>query len=149
MPHITIAAASVVTPMGVNKAGQQQIDATVTNRKLTDWIVRPGYESTVVADDEIIAAGAASVTVRARVQLAATWNSTFGVLRVMLMRNDTEIRTADFVNGTNALTLPDTAATLAVGDRLWLRMTNTTSGGFSMTGTVQGGTNTYLTADFA
>lgn len=147
MPHFVIAGAAI-TPMGITKVANQPVNADTADLKLVGWAPRTGYSDTNIVDNEIIAVSA-NVILRARVQLTAAWNTTFGNLRVTVMRNGIELQNVNFVNGTSALALPDLPLAVVNGDRLWLRMTNTTSPSFALNATVQGGENTYLTAGFS
>ncbi|MGW2664136.1 hypothetical protein ACWCW7_24510 [Nocardia tengchongensis] len=145
----TIIAPVATAPMGMDKNADQQVVAGATNLKLTGWTARSGYGSSVIVNDELIANGSATANVRCRIQLAVNWSSTQGALHVMLMRNNAEIKSADFTNNTGSLTLPDTQVNLAPGDRIWVQITNSTSSIWAVNATVQGGVNTYVSFDLS
>ncbi|MEU1206473.1 hypothetical protein [Nocardia sp. NPDC005825] len=148
MPFTIIAPAAAV-PMGMDKVADQQVVAGATNLKLTGWTARSGYGSSDITNDELIANGSVTANVRCRIQLAANWASTQGALHVMLMRNTTEIKSADFTNNSAFLLLPDTQVNLVPGDRIWVQITNSTSSIWAVNATVQGGANTYVSFDLS
>ncbi|MBL1072943.1 hypothetical protein JK358_00880 [Nocardia sp. 2] len=148
MPFTVIAPSAGPAPMGMDKSGNQLVPADTANLKLADWVARTGYGNTTIVNHELVSGGDATVMVQCSVKLTAAWSSQWGVLRAAVMRNDTEVlKTADFVNSTSTLTLSGTQVSLLAGDRLWVRMTNTTSGPFSSSATVTSGATTYLSFD--
>ncbi|MFI6042291.1 hypothetical protein ACIA8C_11690 [Nocardia sp. NPDC051321] len=133
-------------PMGMDKYGDSTViseDGGPAAVTLTGWSARSGFPNTVITGDALVAQGPGTVTVRCRVQLAANWTATSRYLRLLLMQNNTQVASADFAVGAAALTLGDTALTLASGDRIWVRMATTDERGV----TVQSGSNTYLYYD--
>ncbi|MFI9506946.1 hypothetical protein [Nocardia sp. NPDC052566] len=145
MPFLVAAGVTnVVTPMGVNKNGDQTVAGGTTNVKLTGWTVRSGYPNTVInTADELVANGPGAVVIRGRIEVV-------GNLRVNesrsfdVMRNDAPIQT--FTSREQSVVIPDTNTTLAPGDRVWVRMTGTTFTGYTAT-IKSGATLTYLLFD--
>ncbi|WP_067532061.1 hypothetical protein [Nocardia crassostreae] len=153
MPFLIVAPAAVTaTPMGMDKSANQVIGPdTTTPRRLEGWVPRSGYGDTVVnGNHEMIIGSTGADVLRCRIQLAQAWQpQATGALRVSLMQNTVEIKAAEVVNGASSLTLADTPVTVQPGDRIWVAVTNTTSGFWAINGTIQGGNTTYVTFDAA
>ncbi|WP_280358101.1 hypothetical protein [Nocardia otitidiscaviarum] len=97
----------------------------------------------MISNDELIAAGPGAVLAQCRVQLTATWTSQYLPV-VQLMHNDAAVASREVDFNTSSVTLPGTQLTLAAGDRVWVRLTNSNPlGGL----TVAGGANTYVYYD--
>ncbi|MFC9435560.1 hypothetical protein [Nocardia sp. NPDC057030] len=134
---------AAAAPMGMNKNGVQSVPGGTSNVKLTGWTIRNGYADTVIsANHELISSGAATATVRCRLEvsgnLTATEQRSFDV-----MLNDSPIQT--FASTAGSVNIPAKVVTLARGDRLWVRMTGSSFGSFATT--VAAGVNSYLYFD--
>ncbi|WP_327143091.1 hypothetical protein [Nocardia sp. NBC_01327] len=136
--------------MGMNKNADQAVNAGATNARLAGWTARSGYGGTIIsANNELISASTGAVIVHCSVQLKAAWSPQYGALHLMLMLNDSELKSADFATNATSLTLQDVQVTLQPGDRVWVQMNNTTSVPWSTNATVQGGATTYVSFDAA
>ncbi|WP_306363098.1 hypothetical protein [Nocardia sp. CC227C] len=134
----------------MNKVGDQPISAGASDRKLTGWTERSGFTGSVIANDELVVGDSGPIAVQCRIQLTADWSPQFGgLLTVRLLHNGSEVRTANFANGTAALALPSTTIAVQAGDRLSVVLTNSTANPVPHDATVQGGSNTYLYFDAA
>lgn len=146
MPFIIVSPSGML-PMGVDKVNDLVVSPGASNLKIPDWTARSGYSGTVPTNHELVAAGSGAGTVRCRAQLAAAWAPQSGALRLSLMQNDTELKAADFAQNATSLALSDTPVTVQPGDRIWLRISNSTGSIWAISATVQAGSNTYLTFD--
>ncbi|MFE3229556.1 hypothetical protein [Nocardia sp. NPDC059228] len=150
MAFIVVAPGAVLAPMGMDKTGDLPVGKDTANLKVSGWVARSGYPDTVIsAADEILIASSGAGIARCTVTLAGPWNPTAGggAFHVSLMQNSTEIRGADFPTGATFVALTDTPITVQPGDRLWLAVTNTTTGIWGVTATLKGGSGTYVTFD--
>ncbi|MEV0356377.1 hypothetical protein AB0H71_09970 [Nocardia sp. NPDC050697] len=142
MPLIVVSGTGGLSPMGMNKNGDQAVPASSTDLKVINWTPRSGYAATVITNNELVAGGAGAVTARCGVNITGSLPF-LGVRRFQLMLNDTVAKSVDSDQTTVVFT--DTPLTLAAGDRLWLRMTQPET----FTATVVSGVNTYLYFDLA
>ncbi|CAM4499177.1 hypothetical protein NONI108955_36445 [Nocardia ninae] len=118
-------------------------DGILAPTDLGGWSVRAGFSNTVISGNVCVASGAGSAVLRCRVQLTANWTNANRVLRVIVLQNSTQVKSADFVVGTNSLDLGETSINVASGDRIGVRMATTDELGV----TVQSGSNTYVYYD--
>ncbi|GAB0103397.1 hypothetical protein JMUB6875_23700 [Nocardia sp. JMUB6875] len=149
MGLIVVAPSAALTSMGMDKSGDLAVAKdTTTALKVSGWTARTGYPDTVIsAANEILIAGSGAGIARCKVTLSAAWSPSAGAFHVSLMQNNAEIKGMDFPSGQSVATLSDTPIVVQPGDRLWLAVTNSTTGIFGVTATVKGGNGTYVTFD--
>lgn len=144
MPLVIVEDAPAM-PQGMDKVADQEIKQATANVKLTGWTARSSYVFTKIVGNELVFERAGEYSATCRITLTSVWNSTYGTLQVMLMRNDTQLTVQNFVNGTSALDIALPVDVLP-GDRVWARMTNTHAS-YLPSATVLGGAGTYLIMD--
>ncbi|MFI7001366.1 hypothetical protein [Nocardia sp. NPDC050175] len=118
-------------------------DGGLFTMDLGGWTARAGFPNTAISGNVLVANGAGTATVRCRVQLTAPWTSNSRLLRIILLKNNIEVNSADFTVNTSSLTLGDISLALVSGDRIGVRVATTDERGV----TVQSGANTYLYYD--
>lgn len=128
--------------MGVNKNGPQSVPVS-NDFKLVGWTARGEYPGTVLVDDELVAGGAATVTVRCGVELVQNMSAGQSV-QVMLMVNNATIQNGTIGAFNKSVKLADKVVSLAAGDRVSVHMKN--GGGFAGPN-INGGANTYVYFD--
>ncbi|CAM4499156.1 hypothetical protein NONI108955_36440 [Nocardia ninae] len=126
--------------MGMNKNGSSQAVPSEVTTAVTGWVARPGYPDTVITNNALVPGGAGSVVVRAQVTLTGGWQSTGG-LWVQLVRNGTEIASAEYAAGQLVGVINPLTIAVAEGDQLAVNMVNSH---FLYNATVQAGAGTYL-----
>ncbi|MFI6173510.1 hypothetical protein ACIBCN_42495 [Nocardia sp. NPDC051052] len=133
-----------VAPMGMNKNGNQNADKNKTTQ-LVNWVVRPGYSSTVLDANTLLVDAPGNVVVRTQVTLAGGWSAAGG-LWAQLVRNGVEVASIEFAQAQTVVVIPAQAITVAAGDRIAVNMVN---GNILSGTTVQGGAGTYVYFDAA
>lgn len=145
--HIVGGVAPITTvPMGMNLSTDRVVissDGGLANLDLGGWTARAGFPSTAISGNVLVANGAGTATVRCRVQLAAPWTSNSRMLRIILLKNNIQVNSADFAVGDSSLTLGDTSLAVASGDRIGVRVATTDERGV----TVRSGSDTYVYYD--
>lgn len=127
---------SAVTPgalMGMDKSGTQTLPATSTMTKVTGWVARSGFGSTVITSDGLVMNGTlTSVTVHSKATIA----NNFGTRRHQLYLNGSPVGTEQ-----NSGTEQAEVLSLVAGDRLELYARASTSAGATVS---SGSSNTYI-----
>ncbi len=132
-------------PMGMNKNGDQVLSAGTTGL-VTGWTARSGYPSTVITSNALVSDGSLNVTIQCKVTLTSNWLVSAQPLILRILKNGSQIATANIPYGSATVTFSPASSTLASGDTISLQYT-THSTGFA---TAQGGsTSTYLYFDAA
>ncbi|MFI7001365.1 hypothetical protein [Nocardia sp. NPDC050175] len=126
--------------MGIDKNNSTLVADAKKTTAVVGWVVRPGYPGTVLDNNALVIDIAASGVVRAQVTLTGGWQ-TSSSLWAQLVRNGTEVASAEFAQGQAVGTIAQQTITVAPGDRLALNMVNSH---FLYAATVQSGPGTYL-----